>query len=910
MNKILIIATSFPPVGEKNCERVIKFCKYLPQSGWEPHVLTITESGMTAFDRSLNEELAPDLKIHRSFYPAAVHIFTRLSAQIAKWYKKDKVSFLKKSGITKGILFLKILFLERIPGFLISFIKRNIFIPDDKIVWVLPAAIRGARICRKNKIDVIVSSAPSFSSHLAAYLIKKFTGCKWIADYRDLWTGNPNYKVKKSFRRLIEVFLDGLLMRNADKVITVSQEWKEFVGEAFLRGGNEKIFVLPNGYDISDFENILTNPQEENKFIISHTGVIMPSYPMKELFEAIFMLDEEIKNKIRLNLFGYMYSEHKKKLEKLCKEMGLESIVHFGGSITRKEALMRQKESDVLLLMYSGYGENVKGMIPSKLFDYIACQKPILALLPECRASQIIQEGNCGDVVNAHVADEIKVALTNLHNAKLTGAQTREYNWDYLSQFKREAQTKTLSNIIDGLFERDSKNKILMIATDFPPNPSVGRLRTVKFAKFLPEFGWRPIVLAPSYGFFWGRDESLLKEIPKEAKVCRAFFPAFIEIIASLIKRRKYSKTHKEISQKGIKTEKNQSGIKKNILSMVKSCNRVLTRFFLVPDQYILWVPFAFFKALRIHRREKVDVIYTSIPAASLVLLGFLLKVALGKKWIIDYRDLWSGDHTRQQMKPYRKKIEKFIEVMLSSKADAIITTSPQKVDYLRRLLTIMNPDRIFCITNGFDPDDYPHLEQKSSDNGKCTIAYTGRLYRRLSAVSFLKALGLAFGDNPTLRSKVNVQFIGDIFKEEKSKLNKIIDKYDLTGVVDFVGYISYREALRYQLSSDALLLIMGEAENADGVIPTKIFEYIGSRKPILAIVPQGAAQDIIANTGFGIWAPPDDIEGIKRAFLKLYGAFSGGTSGNWFADENKITQFSRRNLTLNLNQILHKIKS
>lgn len=873
MKNILIIATSFPPIGDRNCERVIKFCKYLPEFGYDPFVLTISKGSMRVFDHSLEDELDPALKIYRVSFPALSRVVSSLGAH-------------------KGPL-----------RFVANFIKRNLFIPDDKIAWVIPAALKGRLACRKNNIGLILSSAPSFSSHLAAFLVKKMTKCRWVADYRDLWTGNPNYKIKSGFRRKVEVYLDRLIVKNADAIITVSDEWKAFIERSFLDGESGKVFVIPNGYDLSDFADITPKFGRDDKFIISHTGVIIPSYPMDELFEAIAELDKPIKERTRLNLFGYIYADHKKRLEDLSRRLRLENIVRFGGSIPRKEALKVQKESDVLLLMYSGYGENVKGMIPSKAFDYIAAGKPILALLPECGAADIIRKGNCGMLIEPNDAKGITVSLSGIYNARHNKAE-RNYNWNYLKQFERKEQVKALTDILNNISIGKLKNKILMIATDFPPDPSVGRLRTVKFCKYLPEFGWQPVVLAPSYRYFWGRDESLLKEIPAEIKVYRAFFPALVEIAVCLITGKRYSKTHQEIKDDPKTERKDKVDVKRSALSLVKSFNRYFN-VLLIPDRYILWLPFAFIKGLRINAKEKVDFIYTSIPANSLVLLGYFLKKVLRKKWIIDYRDLWTGDHTRSHSHPIRKKIGRFLERSFASKADIIITTSKQKAEYLKLLLSGLDSSRIFCITNGFDYDDYPPMDSRERKNGKWVITYTGRLYRSLSAVPFISGLGLAIQDNPALRSKIKVRFVGDIFKEEKEKIDSLIERHDFHELIEFVGYVSYRDALRYQLNSDMLLLIMGDAENADGVIPTKIFEYLGSRKPILAIVPRGAAEDIINNTGSGISVLPNDTKGIKEAILRIYKDSLNGGSG--FLSDN-VDRFSRKNLAKEVSTLLSGI--
>ena len=517
----------------------------------------------------------------------------------------------------------------------------------------------------------------------------------------------------------------------------------------------------------------------------------------------------------------------------------------------------------------------------------------------------IIRKGNCGMSVQPENVSAVRQALTDICNARHVRG-IADYNWNYLKQFERREEAGILASILGGIHNKRAKKKILMIATDFPPDPSVGRLRTIKFCKYLPENGWKPIVLAPSYRYLWGRDEALLNEIPEGTKVYRAFYPALIEIISSVLKGKTFSKEIEEIKKEKMSIKPSGLSLKNMFLSIIRYSNRLFNRFILIPDRFILWLPFAFLKALRINRIENIDVIYTTIPASSLIFLGYILKKVFHKKWIIDYRDLWTGDHTRMHMNAFRKKIERFMERRFSSKADAIITTSKEKADYLKSLLKGIAPDKIFCITNGFDQDDSP-VSKRDKDTKKWIITYTGRLYRTLSASSFVTAMGISISENAALKERLKIRFVGDIFRDEKKKLDQIINKYNLGDIVEFLGYVSYKDSLRYQVDSDALLLVMGEADNADGVIPTKIFEYMGSGRPIFAITPKGAAQRIIEETGYGISERPGDVAAIKNSFLKFYNSY--GKRDLSCKSSELISQFDRRHLTYNFSCILEKVK-
>ncbi len=466
----------------------------------------------------------------------------------------------------------------------------------------------------------------------------------------------------------------------------------------------------------------------------------------------------------------------------------------------------------------------------------------------------------------------------------------------------------------------DSRKKILLVATDFPPNPSVGRLRTVKFAKYLPGTGWEPQVIAPAYRYFFGRDERLLQEIPKDCPVHRAFFPALLEIAACLIGGRSSARTVQEIEPSTIVTarftDKNRISInfhtlfKSFLMAPLKLWRQMVSRYLFIPDPFVLWIPFALLKAFQIHSRERFDVLFTSIPAPSLIIMGYIMKSTTGVKWVIDYRDLWNGDHTRENLSLWRQAVERYLERLIAKKADLIIATSESKVNYLKRFLNRRNSMRFQCITNGFDPEDFPDFDKESSKKNKnlLKLVYTGRLYRTLSAVPFIEALGQAVKEVPSLKWGMRVHFIGDVAPLERDRMNSVIDDYDITQVVDFTRYVTYSQALVYQLKADALLLLMNHARNADGVIPTKVFEYLGAGRPILAVVPPGDAARIVRQTGRGLTVAPDDIGGIKRAILKLYSLFRESKLWETFQDNHHADLYTRRNLTEKLARLIEDL--
>lgn len=453
-----MIATSFPPVGGRNCERAIKFCKYLPEYDWKPIVLTVSDKAIKFKDSSLNEELDNTLHIYRAPLFNVLKPLKLVQNKISNNYVKARSRFVQLPPSIwwrKVLLWIKMLIFYRIPGATFNRISKLLCIPDDKVFWIPFAIYKGSWLCRRYNVDILLSTAPSFCSHLVGLGLKYLTKRPFVADYRDLWTGNPNYERKKDIKYKLERLMDQNVVRHSDFVITVSDQWRNYLIQEF--GIKiEKTATIPNGYDESDFNTIRSNDNLNGRFRIVHTGVVLPSYPVPQLLKAISLLfdsEPKLRNVLQIDFVGFIYKEHENILRSMIDTFGLKDKVRFHGNIERKQALQFQKDADLLLLLYGGYGENVKGMIPSKLFDYIIVKKPILALLPECRAAEIIRKGRVGKVLIKHEPEMIKRIILGLYNQHQKGNNNFCPDGNYLSQFHRRNLTFHLATKLKNLIQ-------------------------------------------------------------------------------------------------------------------------------------------------------------------------------------------------------------------------------------------------------------------------------------------------------------------------------------------------------------------------------------------------------------------------------------------------------------------------
>lgn len=455
--------------------------------------------------------------------------------------------------------------------------------------------------------------------------------------------------------------------------------------------------------------------------------------------------------------------------------------------------------------------------------------------------------------------------------------------------------------------------KILLIANAFPPYKYVGRHRTVQYSKYLPKNGWEPIILTPTSSYLWLKDENSLKEIPKSVKVYRAFMPCSLPVLIKKLKGL-FSTNQTLISQNASPIEgqisKKKYNLKQTIINCINYFQKFLDQYILIPGQLILWLPFALAKAIKIINNENVEIIYTSAPAYSMHILGCCIKIFTKIPWVADYRDLWTDDHSRHWLPKWRKRLEKHLEFVVMKRAERIIVVSRQMAHIMMRNFSYLNDDNFIVISNGFDSDysegNLSNYKKRNSFN----IVHTGQIKDSTYSKFFL-AIDELINENNNLAKNIELTFVGNIVESEIEKISRDLERLYQLSKLRFTGWVSHAQALEMQKKSDVLLLLIGsKVPNPETILTGKIFEYIIAQRPILALVPEGVAKEVILQTRTGITIHPEDIEGIKDAILELFKMWNSNhlyIHPEW----SEINKYDRKNLTrklaINLDMILQK---
>ncbi|MBV8257350.1 MAG: glycosyltransferase [Actinobacteria bacterium] len=381
--------------------------------------------------------------------------------------------------------------------------------------------------------------------------------------------------------------------------------------------------------------------------------------------------------------------------------------------------------------------------------------------------------------------------------------------------------------------------KLLLVTFYFPPGGGGGVQRPLKFASHLPAHGIETHVLAPDDTGTEHRDDAL--ELPTQAWVHRVRY----------------------VGPRGERPADRLRG--KEGLARVQTQAALLGRRLLVPDENAPWSAVAIPAAIRIAKREGIDVVLTTSPPGSVHLVGAAVQKATGAKWVADLRDsLLAHPHRRAESRLVRLKEATGAQVakLVASRADAIVAAA-DAIAAEARGLSPKGP--VVTIANGCDFDDFAGLEHHASDRFR--ITHAGSFFGKRDPKPFLRAVAESGLDD------VVVRFVGDLRADDRAFAQ------ELGVTLEETGYVPRRRSLELQRDSEALLLLIPDAGGRGrGVLSGKVFEYLAAERPVLAAVPpDGAAAQLIRDTGAGVVAAPDDVPALSEALRGLHAQWREG---------------------------------
>jgi glycosyltransferase involved in cell wall biosynthesis len=441
--------------------------------------------------------------------------------------------------------------------------------------------------------------------------------------------------------------------------------------------------------------------------------------------------------------------------------------------------------------------------------------------------------------------------------------------------------------------------KVLVITYAFPPMSVVGVYRTLKFCKFLPEFGWEPVVLTIKRGKDWAYDESLLADLPPGMRIdrTRTFEPLI-----------RYESFRKRRSKKAgdPKDHRRQDPLQGESRSVLQRVRFHIAGWLSTPDKQALWLPFALAGGRKILREEEIDLIYTSSPPHSTHLIGYFLKRFSGLPWVADFRDPWTLNEYFQEKPttPKMKQLETYLERLVINGCDHLVANTRSVAEAFRWKFNHLPLSRISTIPNGYDPEDFQGLEPHNFE--KFTITHLGSLYGRRQPIEFLKGLRLFLQRHPEAKQRLKVLFVGNI----EEKILERMREFDLSEVVECRPHQPRRQALSLAFSSHLLLLILGHDPKAAGIIPAKLFEYLFTGKPILALVSEGETAEVIRSHNAGRVITSPDAEKIALSIQDYFDDYLRGNQIQRRVKSAGIGKYNRQQLTSELAEIFDSLVS
>lgn len=423
--------------------------------------------------------------------------------------------------------------------------------------------------------------------------------------------------------------------------------------------------------------------------------------------------------------------------------------------------------------------------------------------------------------------------------------------------------------------------KLLIITYYWPPAGGPGVQRWLKFVKYLPDFGIQPIVYVPENPTYPIVDKNLVKEVSEKAVILKQkIFEPYQ--LAAVFSKNKTKKMNSGI----IPNQKKQSFLDKVFLWIRGNL--------FIPDARAFWVKPSVSYLEKYILEHNIDTIVTSGPPHSLHLIGLKLKQKLKVNWVADFRDPWTtiGYHKSLRLSDYASKKHKALERKVLNTADTILVTSKTTKTEFEAITN----KPITVITNGYDVEK---VEKQTLDT-KFSLAHIGSFLSERNPKLLWESLVELIDEVPDFKKHLEIKLIGAVSQE----VLDTITQFGLNSYLNNLGYVSHAEAVAHQRKSQVLLLIEINSEETKSIIPGKLFEYMVSNRPIIAIGPNGSDfAEIITDTNTGVFFDYSEKLKLKSVILGFYNQF---LEGKLQANGVGLQKYSRKNLTNELAQLIH----
>ena len=431
---VLVIAYYFPPSGGPGVQRVLKHVQYLKQFGWNPIVLTVSNGQFPARDESLLEQIPEDVLVVRTKIFEPYDLYRLLTGK--KKGTSIDVNVIKKDDQ-------KSTWKEQLA----EWIRATFFIPDARIAWRFTAISKGLELIKQYDIQAIYSSSPPYTCSIIARSLKKKTGLRWVAGFRDPWTGFISSPKRWFLPKAIDKRLEFSTFNQAD---AVECAWEGIIKDALEKYpslDSSKFFHVPNGYDSADFPKDIDNTPT-SKFTITYTGSLYGRRNPKSLFEAlekVFQKGTFTPNDCTIRFIGRFGAE----VEEMFRSVSFTDSLDIHGYMSHEESIEYLFKSDVLLLIVDESKESAE-IVPGKVYEYLGAMVPILAIAPHDGAiASLLRQTAAGAIAHQTEIDNIVQILEEYYTLWKEGKlREKAGKKEIIEQFERKEATKKLASLL------------------------------------------------------------------------------------------------------------------------------------------------------------------------------------------------------------------------------------------------------------------------------------------------------------------------------------------------------------------------------------------------------------------------------------------------------------------------------
>lgn len=417
------------------------------------------------------------------------------------------------------------------------------------------------------------------------------------------------------------------------------------------------------------------------------------------------------------------------------------------------------------------------------------------------------------------------------------------------------------------------QRSVLILAYYFPPMGLSGVQRVSKFVKYLPEVGWIPHVITTGPTAYYAHDPTLLEELDGRG-------------IA--IHRTSGTDPNSLLQSKGtVKMPR----------EFIRKALRAVSDTFFIPDNKRGWAKQALSHARELVKQQNFDAIFVSGPPFSSMIAAAKLSSETGIPLVVDYRDLWYGNQFHVYPTPWHAHRHKKLEHYVLTRASRITVTNRRMKERLIATYSHLNFDDVVILPHGFDPEDLPQSIPSRRADSAFRLTYSGMFYDVVTPIPFFKAVRKVIATRKDV--PIELHFAG-LLRDEYRKAAK---RLGLSEIVVDHGYCLHRDSVRLLAESDALWMMVGNTRNADTISSAKLYEYMGTGKPLLVSVPHGALRTDAQRYGAAWITEPDDVDAIAQCINEMIDRWKQGTLPK--PNQSVVDTFDRKLLTADLARIL-----